>query len=246
MHLSLSTFLIEIANFFVLLWILWRLLVGPVRRVIAERKAEVARMREETAKDRSEAESLRRQYENRLKEWASEKEQARQALRKSLEEEEARLRIALEGEIEKEREKARARHDREEAERRLAVERRAMEQATGFAARFLSSVVTPEIEGRIIDLVLEDLGDPGGRSSRILGESDREKRTVRISSAYPLAEARRSALEKALSERLGPGRDYVYSVDGSLLAGLRIEVEGAEVSANLQDELRFFRDSGRP
>ena len=246
MHLSLSTFLIEIANFFVLLWILWRLLVGPVRRIIAERKAGIARMREEAQKDRSEAERLRSQYDNRLKAWAAEREQAQKALRKSLEEEESRLRAALAKDLAQEREVARVRQNRDEEEARLSLERRALTQAMAFASRFLASVASPEVEGRIIDLVLESLGDPDGPLSRMLGENARPETTVRISSAYPIPESRRAALEKALSGHLGPASGTVYSVDESLGAGLLIEVEGAEISANLRDELRSFSESGQP
>ena len=73
MELSLTTFILEIVNFLVLVWILKRLFFAPVKKVIEERKAAVAKTLKDAQETKTQAEALKVQYEGRLKEWEGEK-----------------------------------------------------------------------------------------------------------------------------------------------------------------------------
>ncbi len=59
MELDWSTFLLQIINFLVLVWILNRFLYQPVMKVIAERKAAVEKTLADSERARAEARALR-------------------------------------------------------------------------------------------------------------------------------------------------------------------------------------------
>ena len=91
MELNWTTFILELVNFVVLIWILNRFLYRPVMNVIAQRKAAIQKTLSEAETTRSDAQALQSQYENRLTEWEQEREKARAQLRDEISAERNRL-----------------------------------------------------------------------------------------------------------------------------------------------------------
>ncbi len=87
MELSWTTFILEIINFLVLVWVLKRLFYAPVKRVIAERRAAVEKTLRDAESSKREAQELQSKYEGRLREWEMEKERQKEEFRKELGEE---------------------------------------------------------------------------------------------------------------------------------------------------------------
>jgi F-type H+-transporting ATPase subunit b len=243
-HLSLTTFVIEIVNFLVLVWILWRLFIGPVRRVILERKASVAQMLKDSEKVRADAGLIRAAYENRLKDWAAEKEQDRARFRQELEEEKTRPLKVLETDLEKEKEKFRSRIEQETSEIREALEKQAIRQALSFSSRFLSGFASPELESRIVALVIQHLGSFGTALAPPVGEDAGGPPKGVVRSAFPLTAEARADLAGAIARKLGTEPKLDFAVDPTLVAGLEIDLGGLDLKANIRDELRFFSESG--
>lgn len=244
MHLSLTTFIIEIVNFLVLVWILKRLFIGPVRKVIADRKAAVARTLEESEKVRSEAEALKASYENRLKEWDDEKAKAKTVFQAELEVEKKRQMEFLQAELDKERLKFRSRQDSEAAETEKRIERQAMDQASVFLSRLLSSFASPELEAKIVDVTVNRIASSRPEDIRAFRDALGEKGRIVVRSAYPLVEDQKTALADTMSKALGSGFGIAYSVDPGLVSGLEIELGAIVLKANLRDELQDFSESG--
>ncbi|MGD8350593.1 MAG: ATP synthase F0 subunit B, partial [Gammaproteobacteria bacterium] len=107
MELSWSTFLLEMINFLVLVWILKHFLYQPVLKVIARRRSEIEEQLAESRRLQTEAGQLKTDYENRLEDWDKERQQLRDGLAKELEGERAQQLEALREDLASEREKAR-------------------------------------------------------------------------------------------------------------------------------------------
>src|SRR5574338_1303003 len=105
MELDWTTFILEIINFLILLWLLKRLLYKPVLNMIARRKAEIEKRVADSQALRQEAESLRAQYERRIIEWEQERTAARSRLLEEISTERARLTAALRASLDQERDK---------------------------------------------------------------------------------------------------------------------------------------------
>ena len=73
MQFSWSTFVVEIVNFLILVWVLQRVLYLPVKKSILDRKQKIQASMDAAVQLKSEAQLLQTQYENRLNEWDKEK-----------------------------------------------------------------------------------------------------------------------------------------------------------------------------
>ncbi|TAJ26819.1 MAG: ATPase [Nitrospirae bacterium] len=246
MELDWSTFVLEIVNFLVLVWILTRFLYKPVLKVIGERKASIDKALTASEQVRAEAEALRQQYESRLGDWEREKERARSQLIEELTAERARSMAALRIQLDQERERARVVEERRAREVIQRAEETAITQGGQFAARLLSRLTGPELEAKIIDLFLADLQKlPDDRLQAIQTNVSGEEALLKVTSAFPLTPPQREALLGMLKKLTGQEVVCEFLDDKSLLAGVRISVGPWLLCADLQGELGFFAEAAR-
>lgn len=243
MELSWSTFLLEIINFLVLVWILKRFLYKPVLNVIAQRRSGIEAQLDEAQHLHNEAEALKGQYEGRLAEWDRERQQARDSLVQELDEERQRQLQALQTQLSQEREKADVVNERRRNEALRETEHRALQQASEFATRLLSQAAGPELEARLVDMVIQQLAELGSEQTTALQAQWGEPLTaITVSSAYPLSTEQQQALQSRLASITGLSSPLQFKQEPALLAGLSITVGAWVLQANLRDELRGFAE----
>jgi F-type H+-transporting ATPase subunit b len=245
-ELNWTTFILELINFVVLIWILNRFLYRPVMNVIAQRKAAIQKTLSEAETTRSDAQALQSQYENRLTEWEEEREKARTQLRDEISAERDRLLEDLRAELNQEREKAAVVEQRRLKDFAQQAEATAIAQGGAFVSRLLLRLGGVELERKIIDMVRQDLPSlPHDQRQAIRAASATIGLPMKITSAYPLDRAQRDMLSQAC--RTLAGREVIceFLEDRNLIAGLRISFGSWMLRANVQDEMRFFAESSR-
>lgn len=241
MEFDWTTFVLEIVNFLILLWILKRFLYQPVLNVIERRQAVIAQSLDEAEKAQHNAAALRQQYENRLADWEKEKEQAREHLREEIAQERERLMAALNTSLGQEREKAQVLEQRRQEELARGFEEQAISNGGKFVARLLSRLSGPELEARMVALLLQDIENlPAERQQELRQQLQESKESIRVVSAFAITDAQRTTLATALSHLVGAVVSPLFSEDPTLLAGLRISVGPWVLRANLKDELEYF------
>ena len=246
MELSWTTFILEIVNFLVLVWILKRFLYKPVLRAIAQRKAVIDQNLSEAKKRETEAQELERQYNTRLADWAREKEKLRAAVIEEVSAQRAQLMTALEDSLAQEREKARVLEERHLNQLRKTAEEEGVAKSVGFTARLLERCASAELEAKLVRLVLEDLPNlPNEQLQAIRAASQAPGWCVKTTSAFPLLGPQRNAIIQTLKNVTQDSASVEFHEDSGLLAGLRISLGPWMVRANLQDELGFFSDAVR-
>ena len=221
MELNWSTFILELINFLVLVWILKRFLYRPVLDTIAKRRAAVQKTLADAQATHQEAEAMQAQYQNRLADWSKEQEEAHAQLRTELAAERKRLTEALEQELDTQREKARVQAEQEQRAQVRRCEEAALAQAAHFASRLLAGLTGPELEDRLTGLALEQLGELSG-----------ERREAVAAALTQLVQAKEGSLSLHVQQ------------NPDLIAGLRISVGPWVLRANLRDELAFFTEAG--
>lgn len=247
MELDWSTFALEIINFLVLVWLLKRLLYKPVLNAIAERKADIQRTRSEAETLRKEAQILREQYEHRQAEWGQEKDRARSQMLDEVNAEKVRLLAALRSTLEKEHEKATALEKRRLEELTRQVEDTAIVQGGEFSARLLARFASPELEAKLVELVIADLRQLSEeRRQAIRTSCSKIDASIIVSSAYALNQSQRESLLEAILSLIGRPVSCEWREDTHLLAGIRLSLGPWMLGANLQDELKFFTEALRP
>jgi len=247
MELNWTTFVLEIVNFLVLVWILKRFFYRPIQQVIARRRSAIEKALADARAMRTEAESVEERYTHRLGDWEKEREAARQALHGEIEAERAKLKEVLAAELEQQREKARVLDDRRLGELRKQAEADAMLQAGRFLGRMLEGLAGPELEARIVAMVqqqLPALTEDQVRELEQAWSSNRE--AIVVQSAFALAAETKQALQQDFAELLGStDMAWQFQVNPDLVAGLHISFGAWTLAANLRDEMRFFTDGDR-
>jgi F-type H+-transporting ATPase subunit b len=229
MSLDWSTFLLEILNFLVLVWLLKRFLYRPVLEVIEERKARVEKALQQAQASQTQAQALREQYESRLADSRKQQEQARAQLHTEIEAERQKQMEALRASMEDERERRKLLQARQETAQASQVQKQALLQAGAFAGRLLDRVAGPETEARVADLRRAMSDQPG---------------PVRVTSAYPVPDDTRAALAAALEQLLTQRPQLEFAQDDTLIAGLRVAIGPWVLRASVQDELELFVHAG--
>jgi len=240
-EVSWSTFILEIINFLVLVWILQRFLYKPVLEVIARRKAGIEQTLAESAEIREEATAQQAQYEARLADWDKERRAAREALTQELESQRAGKLVEMQAGIAEEREKSRVSEARRQADIEHKLEEAALNQAARFARRLLQQASGPELETRLVELVITELLQlPEERITALRNGYRTGPESVVVTSAYPLPDDQRQRLAQALTRATGSDVPMQLEQDADLLAGLRITRGPWVIGANLRDELEGF------
>lgn len=246
MELNWTTVVLEIINFLVLVWILKRFLYQPVLRVIEERRARIESKLTEAARRQEEAGKLQDRYENRLAEWQRDKQAAREAFQREMQQQRAQALKELETSLAAEREKAEVVEERRSRELAGRQERAALEIGARFAGRLLKELAGPELEERMLALVCRELDSlPDAERTALRRAARNGDGTVRVESAHTLSEDRRQALQEAVRALLGDGARFVFEQSPGLIAGLSLSVGDWSMGANLRDELKGFADKAR-
>ena len=243
MELNWSTFILEILNFLVLLWILKHFLYQPVLQMIAHRQSTIQQSMADAQKMQDAAQAAQQQYQNRLQDWQQERDQARTALRTEIGVERTKLLRTLQVELEKEREKTHVLIEKEQQETLLKLEATAMAQGAQFAARLLQAFANPALESQLVEFTLQQLAAMNAEQRNAIGSAANGLVTdIQVGSAFQLSEEHRQQLEKAIKTVTGLTAPVQFSRDSALLAGLRITLGAWVLKANLQDELKAFAE----
>ena len=243
MELNWSTFILEIINFLVLVWILKRFFYRPVLNVIARRRAGIEQSLADAKTLRHDAEALQVRYRGRLTDWEQERQQAREQLAQEIEAERAQRLAALQSELEQEREKSQVAEARRQADAMHKAEETALIQAARFASRVLGQVTSPELEEKLLDLVIDELPQlPAEQIAALRNNRGQTPETIVVASAFPLSDSQRQKLRKALIATTGSDLPLHFEQDAEILAGVRITIGPWVLGANLQDELKSFAE----
>jgi F-type H+-transporting ATPase subunit b len=241
MQIDTTSFILQLINFVVLVWILHRFLYRPVLAAIDRRRAAIDKSMADAKSLREEAGRLRAQFEGRLADWERERVKARSALEAELAALRARGLAEVAQAAERERDRLAALQAKREADWKRDTEQRALDQSAAFAARLLERIADHALDERLVDVFAADLAgwqaekiDPIAAAARAAGGR------VSVTSAHPLSEAARVRLARALSERLRIECRPEYAQDEALVAGLSVAVGPWLLQANLRDELRVF------
>lgn len=241
MNFDWTTFFLELINFFILLWILRRFLYRPVLEVIAARQRKIEDRLREAETAWAEARTAKEGCERQLAAWDGEKAKAFADLEREIAAERERLLGRLAEEVAEARVKRQAQEERERQEWAHMAEQRALELGGRFVGKLLERSVSPALEGRLVALVLDDLPVlPPAEAEKLRAALAED--SLEIASAFPLSEAQRAALIAAIEKLAGRPVSPVFREEPALLAGLRIHAGPWSLGANLQDELKFFRN----
>lgn len=242
MDFDWTTFVLEVVNFLILVWLLKRFLYRPVLDVVARRQAAIAKTLADAEAARSEAGRLLAEYEGRQRDWERERARLRQALDDELDALRSARLAALAREMADERVRDSAARAREREVEQRELQSRAVRQADVFAARLLERCAGPELDARIATVLLDDMEQLPAERREQLHQALAAAGQLDVCSARPLEAQARQRIEAAATTLAARTLKTVYTVDPALLAGLRLRAGAWELAADLAGDLRAFAE----
>ena len=241
MELSWSTFLLEIINFLLLIWLLKHFFYRPLLDVIARRQQGIEERLADAQRERDEAAALQQRYQQRVANWERERKEAREALHSELRSERAQREAELQDSIEQLRRRREAVQQRQQQEILRRLEDLALEQGSAFATRLLEQAAGPELDRRLQQLLLQELSALSPERKAELREQLQSAATgADVHSAFVLPEPQREEIKRLLEELAGHAIACQFNTDADLIAGLRITVGPWILAVNVRDELQGF------
>ena len=245
MEIDSTSFVLEIINFLVLVWLLKHFLYRPVLDIIAKRQQQIADDLARAEQSSKAAADMVAEYEARN--WAIDSERAR--AREDLGQEIARLRsaklAALEAEMAAGRSRSAALEKRQGSELQRSSEIQALSLGARFASKLLGRLASPVLCKQLLELTIEQLSAlPEATRQQLQASIDKQQAPIQVCSSHALDESNKQQLEAALHGLGGAAPQVEYTVDPALLAGVVIRADSLVLDANLRAELKLFETCG--
>jgi len=241
MHFDWVTFLLQTANFAVLVWLLQRFLYRPVLRLVDARRAEIDnRYAEAEAAEKKAQEGLsaiERQQQDAaaaraavLKEAATEAEKVATARRAQAESEASAIRIETEKTLAAEREKALA-----------EAQSVALDLAAEIAGRVVAELPTEARAAAWIERISQYLQSLPPAEAGSLKRELADGAALRVATASTLPQQTAAAWQAQLCRVLGEATKISFTVDPQLIAGAELHFPSAILHFSFRSALAVLR-----
>lgn len=225
----------QVINFFILLFLLYKLFYKPVIKSMEDRQQRIRDIQNEADGKMKEADTLIETYKQKLAEWEENKEiQMAEAVKEAQEKKDALIQIYRE-EAEQKR-KAFFNEVTEEEDRFLHEVREALgKSAVTIASEILITISKEALSKKIFESFMEKIQS---LDQEILQEEigSAEDRIILLS-AKPLIKSQKDQLEKVLSEKLNTFGEITYEVDETLIQGFELNLRSLTVHTNIKHYL---------
>lgn len=242
MELSWSTFLLELINFLVLIWILNYFFYAPIQRTIAKRKHMVQEQLENAQQRHNEAQQLQIKYEHRLADWQQEKITLQKEFQQAMERWKSEEMLHFEKKLNKEQEQLNAREMNKAKEYIEKNAKEALLLAGQFTEKLLIQFADEHLEQKIIEKTIEDLNRYPEKPWQLMADVS-EQDTLVVQSAYAINKSQQRRLGQVIEKIMGKKPTIEWVENPALLAGLTLQMGSILLQANLRDELKFFTET---
>jgi F-type H+-transporting ATPase subunit b len=239
MKFDLTTFLFQIINFIVLLFILKRLLYKPVREIIEKRRALIEKTVQDAGKTKEEALELREKYQREMAQLKDIRGQTLERLQEEVVEEKKRLLRTAEEEAGRVMEKEKAIFDTEKKRLQTELKDEAIDTVCVMAANLLKDLSDEELHKAAYRRLLKGLEEIVPDLSNITEKG--EPLRVELASAYPLSGEDLGKFSATLEALLSMKVIVNTAIDEKLIAGTKLKAYDKVYNFSLSGQVDLFR-----
>ncbi len=238
------TFVLEIVNFLVLLWLLHRFLYRPIQEAIAQRRQTLNQELVAAQQREEEALALKSKFEQSIADWEKEKARQEDALQLELGKRQAAALTKVREAAEAERIRLQSLSQQELESQRHQAQLQAAQAALQLSSRMLQRLAGSALDQSLLQMLSADLEQlPESDRSRLQAAFSRTREPVAVTTARILDQELQQRLIESLSAVLASDIRCSFNLDPELLSGYRIVIGDQVVHANLGEELAFFARS---
>ena len=233
MKFNIWTFLFQIVNFVVLLFILKRLLYKPVKEIMEKRKGLIEKTIEDAEKEKKEALELKERHQEEMNKLKGLQITMIEKMKNEVGEEKKRLLTEAEKEATRTIEEERAVFETEKKRDEAKLKEMVIQTVSVFATNLLKDISDEELHKSIYRRVFNNLEE----IASTIQAGDGESATIDLISAYPLREEELIELQKVLESHLSKKVSVNTSVDKNLIAGVKIKVHDMVYDSSLSGQI---------
>jgi F-type H+-transporting ATPase subunit b len=234
----------QIVNFLILIWLLRRLLYGPITRAMAAREARIRDELAEARRLRDEAQAEGERYRQLTAAFESAKSERLAEARAELETWRRDHTQAVRTEVEAMRQRWQQALEQEKQAFLLELGRRAGNEVLAVTRRALRELADSDLEGRVMVRFLAQLQSlPPDDRQRLVAAAREDGGEIHVRTAYPLSKADRDQLSAGITEALGPDLTPRFDTRPELVSGVELRAGGVKVAWAIGDYLESLEDA---
>jgi F-type H+-transporting ATPase subunit b len=243
LQINWSTLLLQILNFLVMVFVLWRFLFKPVVNMLDERAQRVTNALEQAEQREQQATAMRDEYEEKLAEAREEV----MIMRQQAEEELTRAKRQLLDETRHEIDEMRHKADQEiEEARRQAVHQHRRELGrlvTTLSAKMMRELAGDAFQEAAIDQFVDQLQALSAEQYREqLADGEEGVPRVRLVSARDLTQENEERIDRFVAQVAGQPLEIRYDVDPALVAGATLRLGDVIVDGSIAGQLQQLKE----
>ncbi len=230
------TFVAQIINFIILVWLLKRFLYQPVLNAIDEREGRIARQMQEAEKGMKDAKAEQEEFQRKNREFDHQRNDLLQEAKEEVRQKKAEMMKTAKKEFDAFRD--RIRHSLQQEQKMLDGEimRRTASEVFSIARKTLKDLADTDIEAHVVDVFLDRLKNLGTKEKSKLEKAfGSSKGEVSVKTAFELSKALRARVHKTLDGLLKEEVKVRYTVDPEQLAGIELAVHKYKLAWNILD-----------
>jgi len=228
-----TTFVFELINFLALVYILQRLLYRPLHEIIDRRREAIARAQAEAEAACASAQKLQQQLQTQMTSLEEQRRAVLAEARRAAEEEREGVAARTEEDIQRRIEESRRALQVERQATMKALQGDVLRQAIGLSARLLEEAADTSVQSRLTQHLVDALDSlPSGEA-----EKASDSRTALLEAASSPAADDLTRVTASLRRLLGYPVQLRVDVDPSLIAGVRLRLDGRVWDATFKGQL---------
>ena len=239
MKFDLTTFLFQIINFVVLLFILKKLLYKPVREIIEKRRKLIAITVQDAEKAKQDALELKARYQEEINKLEDLRVRTLEKVQEEVMEERKKLIGRAEEDAANVREKQTAILAAEKKRLQAELKDQAVDTVCIFASRLLKDISDQELHKTIYRRLLKGIGEI---VSDLAGmKEQKEPLIVELATAYPLGGEESAQFGQTLESLLSRKVIVTTTLDETLIAGTRIKAYDKVYNYSLSGQVELLK-----
>ncbi|WP_456399656.1 F0F1 ATP synthase subunit delta [Persephonella sp.] len=242
MKFDFLTYLFEIINFFILLWILKKILYNPVISTLKKRKEYIKNRIEEAERAEEQVEKLKNEYQNLIKEMENIKKNKLAEINKEVQEEKNRLFHEMKKELEAERKRYIESLELEKREILKEIKEDIINNSLLFVSKILKDLSDRYLHKKLINLALSSLEKLKEAEIKQIKEDLKKRNTVLLETPYPLSDEEKLLIQEKIKELFNIDVNFQIKENKDLTAGIRIHLGSKMIDSSISGQLQIYEN----
>jgi len=240
MKVDILTYLFEIINFFVLLWILKKVLYSPVISILRKRKEYINDSIRKAEEAESRYKKLQKQYEELLKEIKETRKSKLAQITQEVEKEKEKLYNQMKRELDAERQKFLESLEIHKREVLSEIKEETIKTSLELVSKILYNFSDENLHKKLLELAIEGIKNINPEERDNLTEELKEHPNIDIETAYILSKKDIEKIQNTIKEILGISVKVNQKENKELVAGVKVHLSSKLIDMSIEGQLSAF------